>query len=378
MQIKKLSMRIYIAAFVIIICLPWLPWFFLEKYIDVENNENRKLATRPTLTSDTYTTFADDYETYFNDNIPFRNNLVSLHNCLDYYVLKSSPSKSVIIGENGWLFYNKGQLEDYQRTNLYTEEELGAIKNAVLETQRYFDERGIEFILFIAPNKASIYGEYMPSYIKQNEGYSRTEQAVSYLKENTTINIIFPEEDLKEAAMKYDDLKLFLQRDTHWNYLGGFFGTQPLLEALGKETISFDDLTYVQVNEPDFIWNGYDLANMLGMSSILDEDTNYQLSGYTDNEVIYEGDVANDPDAFMSYIRTYSDAEDLRKVFFARDSFGQAMTPYLACDFAEMYSVHLTYLTKAQIEEENPDIFIFEVVERSGLYGINANGWREE
>lgn len=160
-------------------------------------------------------------------------------------------------------------------------------------------------------------------------------------------------------------------------YGGGFFGTQPLLEALEVETTTFEDISYEAVNEPVFFWNGYDLANMLGLSDALDTDINYRISGYSENTVTYDGNVRSDRNAFSTFVRIYSDSSDTRKIFFARDSFGEAMTPYLAAEFGEIYSVYQSYMTKTQIYEEKPDIFIYEMVEREGFDGLAIQNWTE-
>lgn len=151
------------------------------------------------------------------------------------------------------------------------------------------------------------------------------------------------------------------------------------MNALGvKEAVSFEYISWEQVNEPIFLWGeGYDLANMLGLTNVLDEDINYHFSGHSENTVIYEGDIRNDMNAYNGATRTYSDSSDKRKIFFARDSFGVSMTPYLASEFSEMYNVPRGMITKTQIIEEEPDVFIYEMVERSDYSGLNIQTWVE-
>lgn len=373
---KFVGKYIYLITFVFVICLPWFLWLFLGKYVDSDNYENRNLAERPVFDIDSFADYPVNYEAYYNDNLPFRGLLISANTKIDYFIFHKSSSTQVTIGKDGWLFYND-TLRDYKKDNLYSQEQLEEIKNNLLATKNFFEEQGIEFILYIAPNKSSIYGAYMPSYIEQNEGTSRMEQVVEYLRENTDVMIIFPEEDLRKVVEENPEISLYLKLDTHWNYMGGFFGVQPLLEALGVETTVFENISYEEVNEPDFFWNGYDLANMLGLSDVLDTDTNYRIAGYSENTVTYDGNVQNDKNAFSTFVRTYSDSSDTRKVFFARDSFGEAMTPFLAAEFGEIYSVHRSYMTKTQIFEEAPDIFIYEMVERGSFDGLAIQNWVE-
>ncbi|HJA93692.1 MAG TPA: hypothetical protein H9717_11375, partial [Candidatus Eisenbergiella merdipullorum] len=191
------------------------------------------------------------------------------------------------------------------------------------------------------------------------------------------ITVIYPKEELLKAREVYPELTLFFKLDTHWNYMGGYFGAQPLLKSLGIKTNNFSNISYEQINEPIFFWNGYDLARMLGLSDVLNKDINYHLYGYSNNRVTYEGDARNNVEDFNGVVKTKSSAEDNRKVFLARDSFGESITPYLAAEFSEIYSVHRASLTKSQIDAERPDIFIFEAVEREGLGGLNVENWAE-
>jgi hypothetical protein len=149
----------------------------------------------------------------------------------------------------------------------------------------------------------------------------------------------------------------------------------PLLETLGVPTVPFENIIYTAVSEPVFFWSGYDLAGMLELSHVLTEDTNYHLEGYTTATVTYDGDAAHDRDTFYSCVCSQSDAQDQRKVFVARDSFGQSMTPYLASAFQSVTFQHHRTLSRSQIEAAQPDIFIYEIVERSGLHTINCGLW---
>lgn len=58
--------------------------------------------------------------------------------------------------------------------------------------QEYCDERGIELVYMVTPNKESIYGNlYMPDYVKVAEKTSRVETFLQNINNETDINIIF-------------------------------------------------------------------------------------------------------------------------------------------------------------------------------------------
>ena len=72
---------------------------------NASNNENREMADKPILTTNNYENFSKEYEQYFNDNLPFRNQMIQFHNSIDYFLFGQPSNKNVAIGSDGWLFY---------------------------------------------------------------------------------------------------------------------------------------------------------------------------------------------------------------------------------------------------------------------------------
>lgn len=74
MKERKLGRIIILCAFFVIICCSKGIWFFSEKFIDSTNYENRKLASKPTITLDNYRSFLMSIQhilmIIFNSEIP--------------------------------------------------------------------------------------------------------------------------------------------------------------------------------------------------------------------------------------------------------------------------------------------------------------------
>ena len=227
---QKMEPRIILVAFLGLICFLWFFWIILEKFVDTTNYENREMSSQPRLTLDSYATYADDYESWFNDNIPFRNNLITLNTSIDFFIFNKSTNDSVIKGSDDWLFYANTSDGDpiscYQGTNLFSDEELQNIAQNCINQRNFLEKQGKEFVIFIAPNKERVYSEYMPDkYGKPAENY-RALQVYDYLKENTDIRIVYPYTELMGA--KALGRNIYYKTDTHWNEIGGYVGAAAL------------------------------------------------------------------------------------------------------------------------------------------------------
>lgn len=359
MNEKKTGLQIILISFVIINCLSWLLWILLGKFVDSKNYENRTLAERPVLTIDSYVDFPTKYEEYYNDNIPFRNTLITLNSKIDYLIFKRPTNNRVVIGTQNWLFYNDiadgNPIGDYQGYNLYSDDDLKAITDNCLKMQRYFDNRGIEFVIFIAPNKERIYSEYMPQRYGTPTDTYRCLQLIEYLREHTNLRIVYPYNELINAKEKISQ-NIYYKTDTHWNWIGGYIGASALLSELG---IQMPDINN---NELKIVPNNNTAGDLAGMLNLVDffkqYDFEYSVEGYDANNI---QTINNDFDTTFIY---HSDASDTRKIYVYRDSFSTNIAPYIGSQFADSYFRHRFTYSYDDLIKQNPDIFVYETVER--------------
>jgi hypothetical protein len=344
-----------IAAFIAVICCPYLWWGLLHNVVDSANHENRKLAERPHFDKNNYAVYPKEYESYFNDRIPFRNYLVALNNGIDYFLFGVSSTPTVVIGKDGWLFYKKvadgDQIGCYQGTNLYSEEDLKELVQNCLAMQAFLKKKGKEFVIFIAPNKTRIYSEKMPEqYGKPAEQY-RAKQVVEYLKENTDIRVVYPYDELMKAKEILDE-DLYYKTDTHWNLIGGYIGASALLAELG---IDMPDITSKEISITQNGDGECGLAGALNLATAL-KSLNYEVNGYEKHNLqkVYD---------LKAWVFQAEEA-DKRKIYVLRDSFGTAMAQVISSQFNDSYWQHRNDYTYDDFAQQNPDIFVYETVER--------------
>ena len=358
MREKKAGRIIILVAF-ILICLSNLVWFFTKKYANLSNNENREMAAKPSFSVDGYETFSKDYTAYFNDNLQFRNDLITLNTEIDYFIYNKSTIEEVIAGSNNWLFYARDDDGDpiscYHGTNLYNNEELQALAENCIRQRDFLSEQGKEFVIFIAPNKERMYNEYMPYYYGQPAPNYRALQVYQYLKENTDLRVVYPYDDLVQA--KNDaGVNIYFKTDTHWNNIGAYIGARSLCKELGIElpSLTSEEITITKGNH-----TSGDLAQMLNLKKQLEfADFSYSVAGYnTHNMEMIE---SNYNEAFIYHA---TDA-DPRKIYIIRDSFLSAMAPYIGSQFTDSYLMHHRSYSYENLVEQNPDIVVYETVER--------------
>ena len=354
---KKLGPKIILITFCVVLCLSWMFWFVLEKYVDTTNYENREKAEFPSLSLENYSAFSSDFESWFNDDIPFRNNLITLNSVIDYYIFDKSSNDSVIKGKDGWLFYNKvadgDPMSCYYGTNLFSEDDLKQIADNCIKQRDFLEQQGKEFVVMIAPNKERIYSEYMPEQYGSPAEEYRALQVYDYIKENTDIRVVYPYDELMRAKEVGD---IYFKTDTHWNEIGGYVGASALLSELEIEMpdILSDELTIEKT-----VNTAGDLAKLLNLTNQLKStDWNYSIGGYDNHqmEVIEQ-------DFFNVYAYKAINA-DSRKLYMIRDSFGSNISWYVGSQFNESYMRHYQTYTYDDLSSQDPDIVVYEVVER--------------
>ena len=101
---KKIISIIAIVLFCVMIIVPTA--MTNNKQDAISTRDNRRLSQLPWKVSCNGETFTEAANNYMNDRIGLRDNFITLNSAISYYVFNDSPNKNVIMGDNGWLFYN--------------------------------------------------------------------------------------------------------------------------------------------------------------------------------------------------------------------------------------------------------------------------------
>ena len=359
---KTITQRIYMVILTILILIPVVLYAVIGKYLDssTEDKENRVMTEMPTLANTQISEFPTLFDAYMNDNLPYKNYLVTINSMADYYLFNTSSSDDVIVGDKGWLFYvghennDEDPLADYEGTNLYSIDELEIIAENMVNARDFLASQGKEFVITIIPNKSRVYSEYMPDMCGDVSQECRLNQVYQYLSENTDLTIVSPYNDIVSYKEAHPETQLYFKYDTHWNNFGAYVAAQSISRVWGFEMPDLDTVEQVYVDS-----DTYDLARMINLGDYLKEDAPIATA--------YSGHMARveiQSDG-MSFTGTVDQGTaDARKLYIIGDSFSALLFPYLACHFNSSKSDMYYNYNYSSLESYDPDVVVFECVER--------------
>lgn len=286
-------------------------------------------------------------------------------------LLATGITPKFLIGKAGWLFLQEedGRKVVQQSLGVY-QYPAAELKDWVLNIrQRHFwaTRYGMDYILVIAPNKATIYPEYLPDRFYPLDQMSSREQLARAIPE---ISII----DLTDSIRQKKQLgQLYYKTDTHWNALGGFFGYRSLMQALSAP-YSAAPLSRTAIRLKETKVRSGDLGRIM-----LDE-TNAQetIEYWGPNSPLARAEKMDaQSDGQPVRIRVYQQPDStLPKVLFDHDSYLLDFEPFYAEHFSE--SIFLWGFQDFHadlIRRQQPDLIIDEFVERSLIGAAPRHEW---
>ena len=357
---KKIFKIIYIIVFMLI-C--FVPLAFMNFVKNDASLEKRELAKLPAYMENgrLNVNFSTEFESWFNDRIPFRPQLLSAANAVKGELLHA-PTSNAIIGKKGWLFY-ESEGADYMDTNALSKEQVNAAAVSLSLIQEAVEAKGGKFLFVPMPNKASVYGEYMPSCYKKADE-NNLSRVTARVKE-VGVNHV----DMKSVMDANKDKQLYHRRDSHWNYQGALIGYNAIMDGLSKEHKTYADASCsVQKN-----WRG-DLDKLIyPAGGVMDDQYYYDIAydpfmfttpaGVRDEKAQLENfmsDKEEGDDLFTTRNKKNSEAGAL---YMARDSFGRALLPFMIDNYS-MATFKRTDCPDINSLGENTD-FVYEIVERN-------------
>jgi alginate O-acetyltransferase complex protein AlgJ len=350
--------RVLIVLFTVFLVLPLLDMVFK---IDPTSprNENRLLAPFPEAPKDIrgFKKFFPALEAYFNDHFGCRRVLIMWHNKLVLSLFKDD-SHEVLVGTDGWLYFTSSRMIDHYRGDLqFTEKDLCDWQNLLEHRRDWLADRGIKYIFVIAPDKQSIYPEYLPAWLTKTGRPTKVDEFLAYMKAHSTVEIL----DLRPVLLTAKkSAPVFQKTDTHWNQSGAFAACESIVSRLAEDQLpELTPMSPEAFNITNRLTEDGDLARMLGVSMI---ESNAFF--FTPKPGLPALEIS-DPTMHPEGTRAFSKQPGGRGLAFVyHDSFGHYWIPFLGYEFQEVDYFWQTYFDPKMIDQKRPEVVIDEEVER--------------
>ena len=357
---KKTFKIVYVVLFFALLCLPMLLSPFFKNDASLEK---RALAKLPAYLEDGRLNidFSDQFESYTSDHLPLRAQLLTISNKIKGELLHAQSS-NVIVGKDGWLFFNSEQA-DYLNTNALTDRQLRAAAVTLSLIEEDITSRGGRFTFVPVPNKSTIYGEMMPSNFRRAPENNLTRLTEELRRSGVTFT------DLRSVLPASKEQTIYHRRDSHWNYRGALIGWNAILDSLGREHETYLGAAYTVENT----WRGDLDKLLLPAGGVMDEQVIYQIDhdsfrftypmGVMDQQKQLENFMSDKEDRDDLFTTQNLDRQDGSSLYMVRDSFGRALLPFMI-DSYETATFKRTDCPSVASIADGTDL-VYEIAERN-------------
>ncbi len=243
--IKKMCVVAYILLITAACSLPFIGMLF---GLGAKSTENRTMTGLPDL----YTAEEDKIEAnlnytaelgeYYSDNFGFRQELVTANSLLNETLFGRSSNEKTTVGRDGW-YYLSETLDDYTGVSAFSERGIYRLKKTLDLMNTFSEDGNITFAFFVAPNKNSIYPEYMPWSIRASSSPSNLDRLSKAMR--SKLYYIDVKSVLKQSAGDRSRY-IYLKNDSHWNNIGALAAYNALQDNLNIRIKKYD---YMPIDE---------------------------------------------------------------------------------------------------------------------------------
>jgi alginate O-acetyltransferase complex protein AlgJ len=296
--------------------------------------------------------FPSAFERYWNDAFGFRRTLVRSYNRMLVALGTSPLPDQVIIGSDDWMFYAEYRaLEDYQGTAPFSDNEMVRWQYLLEARRNWLRDRGIPYILFVAPNKETLYPEEMPQRLQRGTVH-RLDQLLEFLAIHSDLEIVDPRGLLLSAKTEGDVCR---KTDSHWSPRGALLVEEEIAARLGQTFPAVRPLAPELLRTQTVSGSG-DLAGMLSLSGLL-------IERWEDIALVRP---RAHPVGTPTNISSWTEIDDptLPRGVFFHDSFGRVQAPYIAEHFSHLRQAWMKEMDPTIVEGERAQVVVQEMCER--------------
>jgi len=369
--------NVFLCIVVLAVLLLPTSGLFFQQDKQMAEQEKRVLAAMPPRPNSwqALTEYPAAFSRFYNDNFAFRRQLLEWRSAIKVLALGISSHPDVVIGKNGWLFYDaEQQLTDYRGLHPLTDAEVQKALRALEGRVELLAQIKIPYLLVLIPNKHTVYPEYLPDRFRRVTPRTRIDQIVNALKASGRVPFV----DLRNTllAAKTTDT-MYFSHDTHWNQRGAFLGYREVMQTVRRWLPTVPILDDEAVRNEIGPIKEHDLANFLVLSWYFQEKTPLVSvrtpKGAKDKryDPLVQGLIDNSQPA-ERHPFGFSNPEGQGRVVVFRDSFCSDLVPYFGESFKESLYIWRKMSPALLLPILRggfwPDLVIEEVVERLATF----------
>ncbi|WP_334164970.1 alginate O-acetyltransferase AlgX-related protein [Phenylobacterium sp.] len=364
MLASRLHWRILIATILLLMAAAFIaPRFVRAPDID----ENRVLASRPAWPEDLagFRAFRKDADKYVADKFPVRPHLIGLLNRARM-VFGVSGSPRVVVGREGWLFFDGGDHMAATQDPSPPPADTRAWLAGLAGRTEALRARGVPYLVLVPPMQEAVYPQHAPGWYRLNPD-RRAVRFAELARTTGAGDVIYLHEAMVAATRR--GVATYSRHDTHWTGPGAWEGYAALMRRLKQLGVVTEDprpVSNFQELRPGHPNKPRNLALMLGVASFVDVD------------YLELGDPATEARSTTTWLDPVHDwtkphvietGETGKPVLMmTMDSFSNALVPFLYSHFSRIVLSHTQDGSWREdlIAQFNPDAVVLEVLE-SGL-----------
>lgn len=314
-----------------------LVWHVLLPDRDRSEVENRTLAQKPefswaALKDGSYTAAVEEY---FADQFPLRDEWTGLKARAEQLIGKHLFNGVYLCGDT---LISKVEAP----SDGLEEKNLGYVAQLADKTEA-------PVYLGLIPSAAEVWSDLLP------QGAENFDQA-AYLDWAAELGL--PMVDFLGALETHAGEPVFYRTDHHWTTLGAFYGANAVLEAMGKEPLSQGDFTPETVTE-DFNGTLYSTSGVHWLTpdtmEFWVEDAGLEITswrtGAPEPGVLYDRSYLEQKDKYSAFLGGNQPLCVIRneaaagqgKLLLIRDSYSDALAPFLVQRFEEVHLLDARY-----------------------------------
>ncbi|MBO6140819.1 MAG: hypothetical protein J6O40_03405 [Ruminococcus sp.] len=310
--------------------------------------ENRTLAQSPEVTGEKIMNgeFQGSLETYLSDQMPLRDGLYALKVDYERLMLKTY--------QNGVYFADDGYLiQEYK-------ENTGLVENNIRFINGFVQKVDVPVTFMLVPTATAVLNDKLPAGCLNDDQMKTAKLVKDGLDEK--IDFICPYEELKNAGVE-QQLQVFYKTDHHWNANGAAEGYLALMRAIGKqpsEVYLSGGYDYEPINR-EFYGTLYSKAPSAlqkadRFTAPVNHGGEYKVEFAKEQEDpgtlagLYDLTKLETKDKYaalfggnFSHYTIHSNGENDERILVIKDSYANAVLPYLADSFKTIDVVDMRY-----------------------------------